>query len=397
MSEVRAVYQPPRRAGLGWRSSVLVSGFGEHEQELWVESTVEQPVSADPFALMLVPLCLTWRRSLHIDGPVSASLWRNLYEFTEAFHTTGAHRGSPSDTPPPMSATLVREPVSRAPTHDTAIVAFSGGIDSTFSMLRHTRLLSPECRHELTRAVIVHGFDVPISDGKSFHALVERVREIPESVGLELVQAATNYRDFRPDWEMSFGAAVASILNVCRGDASHGLIPASVTYDHPLIPWGSGPHLDHLFSSSAFAVVDDGSAFARFAKVEALAQWPEIIPALKFCWQGPDPASNCGKCPKCVITWIQMQVSGIEACPFSSPPSERTILKTIKRMRTTPGTRLTFGMTARMAEERGVTSKWVRVTRRRLNPSWWRLMISRGVKRGRRMGSRVKREFKRRL
>lgn len=366
---VRARYVAPRREGLGWRSSVILTGLGDGERELWFETEVEQPESADPFALLLAPLCLTRGSTLHIDGPVSVGLWRNLHEFAGVFYSTGAHRKDPKAPPPPMTVSRLESPTTSDADPNAAVVGFSGGVDSAFSIMRHTRTLPHDIRYDLKRAVIVHGFDVPLGNTAGFRALVERVRTIPESVGVELVQAATNYREFNPDWEMSHGAAVAAALNLCRGTSAVGLIASGVAYRNLFSPWGSAPYLDHLFSSSSFRIEGDGAVFTRLGKIEGLASWPEIVPALKFCWQGPDPAQNCGTCPKCVVTALYLDLSNVQASPFQTPLREEFLAQAVGSFPHSIVNHNNLTWAIERAGQIGFSAEWVSAAEKWLEPS----------------------------
>lgn len=370
---------------------MTLTGLGDVERELWFESEIEQPVSADPFALLLVPLCLTRGVSLHIDGPVSVGLWRNLHEFAGAFYATGAHRRDPNEPLPSLTVSELVQPSTGKALPNSAIVGFSGGVDSALSIVRHTQLLPDDIRYDLKRAVIVHGFDVPIGNTDGFRTLVERVKSIPESLGVELVQAATNYRDFKPDWEMSHGAAVAAALHLCRGTNSVGLIASGLGYRYMFWPWGEGPFLNRLLSSDSFRVEGDGAVFTRLEKIEQLAGWPEVVAKLKFCWQGPDPAQNCGICRKCVLTAIHLQLTGSTESPFLAPHSDKTLAQAIGSLRRGTVTRNNITWAVERAAQSKNTAEWVKVAEKWLEPS----LVRRGRERLRTKRRRLRKQVRR--
>ncbi len=357
MKDIVAQYIPPRSHGDGWRSSVTVSGLGDR-RELWFDSTVEQDASADAFALMLVTLALTNGQPLRIDGPVSKTLWRNLHEFARAFYATEAHHGDRSDRPPSMKAAETFDRSEIRSGDNGAVLAFSGGVDSTFSLLCHTRLFSEAERFDVQRAVLVHGYDVAIADTVGFESLVRRVRPIAELAGVEFVKVATNFRTFKPDWEMSFGAAAAAALHLCRGAAVSGLIASSYPYREQVTPWGSASYWDHLFSSCGLQIVHDGASFDRSHKIEAMAQWPEVIPRLKFCFSGPDPGTNCGTCAKCVFVALEFKMSGVPSPSFAVDMTDEVIVQSLRAIGDGAGTRRALNRVVARARLLGIREPW---------------------------------------
>lgn len=63
---------------------------------------------------------------------------------------------------------------------ERAVATFSGGVDSTFTALRHTRLLPPATRYPLDTLLVVHGFDVDLFDDAGFAGLVARVAPLAD-------------------------------------------------------------------------------------------------------------------------------------------------------------------------------------------------------------------------
>ena len=72
----------------------------------------------------------------------------------------------------------------RGPGNANAIAAFSGGVDATFTALRHAKVLPEATRYPLSSILMVHGFDVNVENHDAFNALVRRVDPIISEVQL---------------------------------------------------------------------------------------------------------------------------------------------------------------------------------------------------------------------
>jgi len=92
-----------------------------------------------------------------------------------------------------------------------------------------------------------------------------------------------------------------------------------------LVPWGSHPAVDGLFSSQRVTLVHDGSRFSRLQKVCDLASWPTALAALRVCPEGLGMRANCGECEKCLRTRLELLAAGVEETEAFGPsltPSE---------------------------------------------------------------------------
>lgn len=207
---------------------------------------------------------------------------------------------------------------------ERAVATFSGGVDSTFTALRHTRLLPPATRYPLDTLLVVHGFDVDLFDDAGFAGLVARVAPLADDLGLGLRTLRTNIRDLRlQDWGDAHGLMIAGCLHMLAGEFRHGLISSSEPYDalsladtpHEVINQGSSPVTDHLMSGGGFEIVHDGAGFSRIDKIREIALHPTALRTLKVCWAGTDAARNCGRCEKCVRTRLNFLAAGVAGTP----------------------------------------------------------------------------------
>jgi hypothetical protein len=126
---------------------------------------------------------------------------------------------------------------SDLPNVKMAVCAFSGGIDGTFSVARHAKRLLGEASLPVRAAVLVHGFDVPLSKSQSFEKLVHRCRPTLDSFGVELITIRTDLREStRPTWLDAFGAQLACCLHQLDAVADAGIIGSNEPYSQLYFP-----------------------------------------------------------------------------------------------------------------------------------------------------------------
>jgi hypothetical protein len=184
---------------------------------------------------------------------------------------------------------------------------FSGGVDSFYSLIKH--------RDEVENLVLVHGFDVPLADTKTFALAEAQAREAARIFGKRLIVARTNLHFEQPSvpcsWGMYHGAPLAAVAHALA--PNHRKIYVASTYSYAdLHPWGSHPLLDPLWSTEAVRVVHDGGE-TRMEKLRVLVQYPEALARLRVCWENPEKY-NCGLCEKCVRTMLGLRALGIDRC-----------------------------------------------------------------------------------
>ena len=177
---------------------------------------------------------------------------------------------------------------------------FAGGVDGTFTFLRHLE--------KLQYVVILNGFDFQ-SDSATFVRTVERNRRFCTHFGKELLPVETNYYEFgthhRISRAASFGGLLASIALSLGSRTTY--IASSYGYlDLPA--QGSHPMLDHLWGTESNWFIHDGAEIARTRKLEIVAQSREALENLHVCWR--DPVENCGTCVKCIRTMVSLRLLG---------------------------------------------------------------------------------------
>lgn len=234
--------------------------------------------------------------TLHLHGRVSARLMRSLEDFQAIWQRWRPDTYSAVD--------LIADAENALPARDagSACLAFSGGVDSSFTAWRHVRGLCGRRTRKLEAAVMVHGFDIPLAQAEAFERAASNARRMVSDLGLELVPVASNARRWVDDWEDGHGAAIAAALHLVAGPSSEGLVASSHAYEALRLPWGSNPLSDPLLSSESFSIVYDAGEVPRWEKVAGVAAWPMGREHLRVCWEGAHKDRNCGRCARCSFT-----------------------------------------------------------------------------------------------
>lgn len=314
---------------------------------------VARPLPVADWAVLTVLFkAMRQRRDIYIEGPVSKPFLDNLDEFQSAF----------SMWLPQLNAVDIiaqSEVISGfTSTSDDAVVAFSGGVDASFTAYRHIFKMPGQRHRNLRTAMLVHGFDIPLDRKEAFDTAVQTAERILEGTGVAIATVRTNLKPLLAySWEQSFGAALAACLH--QFSATHGtaLVGSDEPYKDLVFPWGSNPVTNPLLGSDRLKVVTDGSGFTRTQKVEALASWPSARDNIRVCWEGPSTGRNCGRCEKCVRTILNFRAVGVPAPEaFPSDVSDEQV----RSLRVRNDVQLQYlADIAKTACSKGMTGSWL--------------------------------------
>lgn len=319
--------QPLQVSDEGQRRACLIketSASGEStEKELWFLYPVGVPMpkddDCDSYLLATLLHAMKLNADITLHGSVSLELLANLTELQYIWKKWCPESYFLVD----MKAKHIREDDTQAA---GAIVAFSGGADAQFSTYRHATSKAGYATKKLKAGVLVHGFDIPLSDTEGFSGAERMALDALDDLGLSLLSVKTNLSMiWNVNWEHGNGIGVAAVLNGLSEYASVGLIGSGEPYDALLLPWGSHPMTDPLFSSSNFRIFHDGAGFSRSEKIKLLSEWPIGIKNMRICWAGDSRSRNCGACEKCVRSQLNFLLAGVSdpAC-FSTTLKNKT-------------------------------------------------------------------------
>ncbi len=209
---------------------------------------------------------------------------------------------------------------------NAALATYTGGIDSSYTVMRHNRKLCGRMTQPLKACLFVHGFDIPLVDIEAFERVRKRLENTLSRTGLELVSMASNHKELNPQWDHTHIAGVASSLMLLSKRFDRALIGSTYTYNELSMKWGSNPVSDRMLSSHRMTVFHDGAETGRGGKMAALYDWPEAYDDLRVCWSAPNKDENCGTCGKCALTLLGFKFKKLPLPKsFPSGLSEATI------------------------------------------------------------------------
>jgi len=272
------------------------------------ESFALPEADGSPFlALGLLPAMLAGE-DLEVDAPVSARL-------ADAVPTIAAIYAAwdPRLRFPKLTCAAVTN--AGTPPAGTGCF-FSRGADSMLSAAVARTRPAP-----LTHLVFVDGFEMTHSPPTAA-AKLRIAGEAAERLGLPLIPVATDARVFTDrfwKWENMHGSVLAGVGLALGGGLGRVVIPSTDSVAS-LVPYGSSPLVDPLYSSERVALFHDDVTLTRAGKVAALvAERPDLLPFLKVCFE-EDRSDNCGRCGKCLITMAALAAAGGLSLATQFPP-----------------------------------------------------------------------------
>ena len=309
---------PPRQQGRQVRLEGELRTATGVVHRIYFEFTApdDQPyeLRARPFLLALLLPAMNAGAPLEMELPLDDITVSNLMEWQEAMASWHAHA---------LKVVAIRAP--RAASPDTArpsaaLTAFSGGVDSNFTIWRQTQnVAEPLYRKtsQLKAGLMIHGFDIPLDKPEDFERAWNGSRELLEAAGLTAYRLKTNLRESGRlpglSWgPVSHGALLAACLACYEPWFNHILIPSTYAYAKMRVPWASNAITDPLYSSATTTYWHDGAGYTKFTKIKAIAANPLVQRHLRVCWLDDPTDRNCGKCFKCVATQVSFQLCGVE-------------------------------------------------------------------------------------
>ncbi|HET9198545.1 MAG TPA: hypothetical protein VFN92_09875 [Solirubrobacterales bacterium] len=279
---------------------------GVEPQRIWFRSETEVVPSADAaLAACLMP-AMRHGGTLEVEEPISPLVLANQRDF-QAIQKGWSYGWDYGEEP--LEEVEVTAP-SRAPdpSPPTGRVAtfFSGGVDSFAAIVANP---------EVSDLIFVRGVDIlprlAHQDG-----LVEevetRLREAAAELGKTLHVVDTNVRDLSDPlvrWEPYFACPLIAISHFFAPLFDRVIVAGDIDFEiQP--PMGATMLVDELWSSEEVEVVDWGGRFSRERRVEMIAAHPVARRTLRTCWENKGGAYNCGRCRKCLLTMISLELNG---------------------------------------------------------------------------------------
>lgn len=205
-------------------------------------------------------------------------------------------------------------------------MTISGGVDSLCLLINNRNTFPRGHPFSVTHAFFIDGMDINFS-GKGedqsnfFWKSFEMMRGFCQKKGVELLPVHTNLRDPRLalcSWaDMHHGMALAGILQSFSHLISNGFIAGGYPAKD-IIPHGTHPMVDPYCGSYAVRIHHALSHVGRLQRVRIVSEDKDALSCLRVCWLNikNDGPLNCSRCHKCVLTMLELLVSGrLALCP----------------------------------------------------------------------------------
>ena len=313
LAEVRISQSPMDAHRVRLTGTVLYDDGAVRPEEYWFDVPEQYADSlsetGNPWLVCLVPLAVSLGEPLRIGKPVDSVLLGNIHKLMGIWRCW-----YPSLDPVQIEAQTFE---CRSGRGERTAAFFSGGVDSFFTVLRHSSGNGSSSSVQIQDLLTVWGLDIPLRKADAFHRMRDLLRSASEKCGMSLIDVSTNIRETRwkqTDWgHLSHNCALAGVALALEKRCKRALIASSYGYGD-LHPWGSHPLTDPLLSSSLTQIVHDGAAYNRVQKTEYVTNNETALGSLRVCWQDRSD-KNCCKCSKCYRTMITLSLIGmLEKC-----------------------------------------------------------------------------------
>jgi hypothetical protein len=264
---------------------------------------------SDAFAASLLAFAMYLQEDLEVRGEVSPQLAFGLQDYQHIYQAW---------YPKFLKRVNIRfdqlKALNVSNEVDQQALAFSGGVDSHFTLWS----LLPENQTNpyihLTHGLFIHGFDIHLHQSENYNFFAKTYSDTFTKLGLELIRVRTNaYRfyEFRIKWEYINGGPTVGCGLVLGKLLRTFFINSS--YPYPCVPpLGSSPLSDHWLSTETMEIIHYGAVKSRLEKLEILSNWHIPQQELRVCTNTElQPGQyNCSDCDKCIRTMSILELMG---------------------------------------------------------------------------------------
>jgi hypothetical protein len=255
-------------------------------------------LDCEPFVVALLLVAMQNNEPIWVKGSLSKILLKGLDQYQAVYHFWYPKRFHPIKITCDSTYDAEQLPGLSQGT------AFSGGVDSFYTFLKE--------RKNLTHALYMSGFDMPLHLKKSAQELIDSYSELMTECGITLIHGKTNIREFvnTVDWTNAHGQALAASALFFKDQWKCFYIPASYSKNnHP--KWGTHPELDPLLSTDTLKFIHHGADHTRVEKLMTVSLHSETFNRLRVCWIQDLGLKNCSVCEKCVRTLTALEILGV--------------------------------------------------------------------------------------
>jgi hypothetical protein len=292
------------------RTTGVIALDGGEELRLWVDVphafSDAVSVTGNPWLVAMLPMAASRGEAVQMSLPVDPLLLENIRGILAIWRAWYPEMHDVKIDCPMLSY--------QEPTPGKTAAFFSGGIDSYFTIARRMpgNPYGIPAVGKLDDLITVWGFDVGVHDATQFQPLAQLLGGNAKAMGFNHIIVRTNLREphtvFRTHWgPLCFGVGLAFIGLILEARLNELVLGSSYSYGS-LLPWGSHPMLDPLFSTASMKISHDGACHDRFQKTAVVAKLPAQLVSLHVCQGQLD--GNCSDCEKCFRTMLALDILG---------------------------------------------------------------------------------------
>ncbi len=250
------------------------------------------PLSAhDDFAVWaLLPIAMKSGEAIRIRGRIHEKVRRAAEDYAFIWHNWLPMYFLPVEI---IADEVVDEPPASG--NGRSLLALSGGVDSTFALLRNADA-------HITHVLTVHGMDYFLSDAEVFAGVRERTARIARMAGRKQLLIETNVREWmKDDWWLTHAPALTAAMS-CFSDSFDARYVASdrTRWMDNLLTFTGSNHVAnaclHAGGHGVSYLDEDCDRIDKLAYM--IDEHPEYSELLTFCFKRHVPG-NCGWCYKC--------------------------------------------------------------------------------------------------
>jgi hypothetical protein len=245
-----------------------------------------------------------------VDGPLSRQALVRLPLLAATRHDWGV-KGARREIG--LTASSVLDPAPEA-VPPRAVLTFSGGVDSFYSLLWRTGPGAPVAEPPLSAAVLSLGFDIPLAQVDAFERHRARLAPVLERRGVALHVVHSNARALGlSHWDYVAMPMISAALSQFAHLYSWGLVGGARSYPLTTVPTIQSPLVDCALSGDWFSVSADAVSVGRTDKVALICAHQDALAALRVCYEEntADFARNCCRCAKCQRTMLNFLAAGV--------------------------------------------------------------------------------------
>ncbi|MCJ7703792.1 MAG: hypothetical protein MUO62_19610 [Anaerolineales bacterium] len=194
--------------------------------------------------------------------------------------------------------------------------AFSGGVDSLFTLWEHLPQNQPIPEFQVTHGLFIMGFDIRYADKDKYKQVFLRYQRALDQIQVGLVPLETNLVSAiipRMTYSHFYGPILAGSAHLFAGLWKRFIIPSSRDYKQ-LRVWtsSSDPLSDPLLSADTLEILHHGATHRRVEKIQEISEWKFAQDHLRVCFKKEYDTQglNCSRCEKCTRTMVPIYALG---------------------------------------------------------------------------------------